>query len=409
MQNSVAFHIMTKPTGSLCNMNCTYCFYLEKGKLYPQTKQWGMNDRVLESYIRQYIKAQKVEQITFAWQGGEPTLLGVEYFDKIVNLQKQYAGSKKIGNTFQTNGVLIDEKWSEFFAKNDFLVGISIDGPEEIHDKYRIMKGGQPSFKKVLKGINHLKKYKVEFNTLTCVSKTNEDEPLKVYNFLKEIGSGYIQFIPIVERLAQDPLGNELKLISPSYTKSASITEYSVDPLKYGKFLSSVFDEWVRKDVGRYFVQIFDVALEAWFGLKPNLCVFSEICGNAMAIEHNGDLYSCDHFVYPENKLGNILNDLLQTMVESGKQMKFGLDKKMKLTDYCKKCDYLFACNGECPKHRFIKTPDDEEGLNYLCKGYKYFFNHIDEAMSFMVYELQNRRPPKNVMKWLKKKSLITA
>ncbi|HAP34529.1 MAG TPA: anaerobic sulfatase maturase [Bacteroidetes bacterium] len=392
---------MTKPIGSLCNMDCSYCFYLEKEKLYPNTNHWVMNEKVLESYIRQYIRSQKVNEITFAWQGGEPTLLGVGYFKKVVQLQKTYADGKTINNTFQTNAVLIDIEWAEFFALNKFLVGVSIDGPSEIHDKYRVLKGGQPTFNKVLRGIKILKKHGVDFNTLTCVSKANEDEPLKVYHFLKEIGSGFIQFIPIVERLAREVGENDLKLVSPNYHKEAVVTEWSVDSLKYGKFLSAVFDEWVRKDVGKYYVQIFDIALEAWVGQRPSLCVFSDVCGNAMAMEHNGDLYSCDHYVYPENKLGSILTDLLQTMVNSGKQIRFGIDKKIMLPQYCRNCKYLFACNGECPKHRFTKTPDGEEELNYLCQGYKYFFNHIDAATTFMANELKNQRPPANVMKWM--------
>jgi uncharacterized protein len=408
MINSFAYHIMTKPTGSLCNMDCSYCFYLEKEKLYANNKQWGMSEKVLDAYIRQYIQTQKVNEITFAWQGGEPTLLGVHFFKKAIELQKKYANGKTIQNTFQTNAILIDESWAELFKENNFLIGVSIDGPKDIHDKYRVFKGGQSTFEKVLNGINLLKEYKVDFNTLTCVSKANEDEPIRVYNFLKEIGSGFMQFIPIVERYGRDLKENELKLISPNYKNEAVVTEWSVDSLKYGKFLSSIFDEWVKKDVGNNFVQIFDIALESWYGQKPSLCVFSEVCGNAMAMEHNGDLYSCDHYVYPENKLGNIFSDLLTSMVDSGKQMKFGLDKKLSLPHYCRNCEYLFACNGECPKHRFIKSPDGEEGLNYLCQGYKYFFNHVDSAMSFMANELKNKRSPANVMKWIKSKKEIT-
>lgn len=403
MQNSVASHIMTKPTGSLCNLDCTYCFYLEKEKLYPGTKQWGMSDKILETYVRQYIKSQQVNEITFAWQGGEPTLLGVDFFRKAVQLQKDHAGGKAIHNTFQTNGVLIDDEWCEFFSENSFLIGVSVDGPAELHDKYRVLKGGQPSFDKVIRGIELLKKSRVEFNTLTCVSKGNEHEPLKVYDFLKDMGSGFMQFIPIVERYAQGAGEGDLRLVSPNYRKAANVTEWSVGALQYGKFLSTIFDSWVRADVGRYYVQMFDVALEAWMGQIPSLCVFSGFCGNALALEHNGDLYSCDHYVYPENKLGNVWTHSLAAMVDSDQQRKFGIDKKMSLPKYCDQCEYLFACHGECPKHRFIKTPDGEDGLNYLCAGYKYFFNHIDKAMSYMAAELKNGRPPANVMKWIGK------
>ncbi len=403
MRNSDAFHIMTKPTGSLCNIDCKYCFYLEKEKLYLGNKKWSMSEKILETYVKQYIEIQRVSDITFAWQGGEPTLLGVDFFRNALNLQKKYASGKNIHNTFQTNGLLINDEWCEFFVKNNFLIGMSIDGPEEIHDRYRVMKGGQPTFNKVLKTISLLKKHGVEFNTLSCVPRPNAYKPLEIYKFLKEIGSGFIQFIPIVERVAKNFEEDELELVSPNYNREAFVTEWSVEPLQYGKFLSAIFDEWVRNDVGKYFIQIFDVALEAWYGQKPSLCVFSETCGNALAIEHNGDLYSCDHYVYSENRLGNIWTNRLEDMVNSSRQIKFGIDKKINLPSYCKRCDFLFACNGECPKHRFMKSPDGENGLNYLCEGYKYFFAHIDNSMRYMVDELQNGRPPANVMKWIKK------
>lgn len=402
MKNSNAFHIMTKPTGSLCNMNCTYCFYLEKEKLYPNNKSWAMNEVVLENYIKQFISTQKVNEITFSWQGGEPTILGVDYFMKVVELQNKYSNEKKILNSFQTNGVLLDDKWGEFLSKNNFLVGLSIDGPKKIHDKYRTLKGGKDSFEKVMNGISILKKYKVEFNTLTVVQKDNSYRPLEVYNFLKEIDSKYLQFIPIVERKSLVNDLNKLELVSPNFNGEVEITEWSVESLQFGKFLSTIFDEWVRKDVGKIFVQIFDISLEAWFGYNPSLCVFSETCGGAMAIEYNGDLYSCDHYVYPENKLGNIMTDNLEKMVDSEKQRKFGLDKKLNLPDFCNKCNFLFACNGECPKHRFIKSPNNEDGLNYLCSGYKYFFDHISPYMNFMVNELLNKRAPANIMDFLR-------
>ncbi len=404
MQQVTAFHIMTKPTGSLCNLDCAYCFYLEKEKLYPGTKHWGMPDKVLETYIRQYIRAQRTKEVTFAWQGGEPTLLGVDFFRKAVSLQQEHAGGKVIHNTFQTNGTLIDDEWCGFFRDHDFLIGLSIDGPEDVHDRYRYYKGGQQSFAMVMRGIEDLQRHYVRFNTLTCVSKANEDDPLKVYHFLKEIGSGFMQFIPIVERLAKHGRDDQLTLVSPNDKGDAEVAAWAVDPLKYGRFLGAIFDEWVRNDVGRYYVQIFDVALESWSGMKPSLCVFSEFCGAALAMEHNGDLYSCDHYVYPENKLGNVWNDSLEDMINSGKQIKFGVDKKMGLPKYCERCDYLFACRGECPKHRFTRTPDGEEGLNYLCAGYKHFFAHIDEAMTYMAGELSAGRPPANVMRWMRQR-----
>jgi|SRR5690554_1299842 len=393
------FHVMAKPAGPICNLDCKYCFYLEKENLYPSNKNFTMPFDVLESFIKQHIEAQNTDVVSFAWQGGEPTLNGVAYFKKVVELQKKYSNGKRIENGFQTNGVLLDDEWCEFFKENSFLVGISIDGPKELHDYYRVYKGGQPSFNKVMKGIDYLKKHKVEFNTLTVVHKKNSSHPLEVYNFLKEAGSGYMQFIPIVERVREDKHQVLLNLVSPDYKGNAVVTDWSVEPEQYGNFLIEIFDEWVKKDVGKYFVQIFDVALESWFGIEQSLCIFNETCGRALAIEHNGDLYSCDHYVYPENKLGNIIDQPLQSLVYSDVQIKFGNDKKDKLPQYCLNCEVRFACNGECPKHRFIKTPDGEDGLNYLCAGYKKFFNHIDLYMKFMVNELMNKRPPANVMK----------
>lgn len=402
---------MVKPIGPICNLDCKYCFYLEKENLYPSktnqhsSKQiFKMPYDILESFIKQKIESQKADSISFTWQGGEPTLLGVNYFKKVVELQKKYADGKRIENGFQTNGVLLDEGWCSFFAENNFLIGLSIDGPKDLHDHYRVYKGGQPSFDKVIKGINFLKKHKVEFNTLTVIHKENSYKPLEVYNFLKEVGSGYMQFIPIVERVSISPEA-DLKLVSPEYEGSAIVTNWSVEPLQYGKFLCDIFDEWVKNDVGKYFIQIFDVSLESWLGMKQSLCIFNETCGKALAIEHNGDLYSCDHYVYPENKLGNIIDQPLQSLVNSDQQVKFGNDKKDKLPGYCLNCDVRFACNGECPKHRFITTPAGEDGLNYLCAGYKMFFNHIDPYMKFMANEFLHQRPPANVMVWVQIKN----
>jgi len=395
-----AFHIMTKPVGPVCNLDCRYCFYLEKEHLYPGKSDWAMPEDVLESYIRQYIEAQNAPRVSFAWQGGEPTLLGIGYFQKAVDLQKKYANGKRIENAFQTNGILLDDRWGEFFAENKFLVGLSIDGPDWLHDRYRVDKGGQPTFRRVLRGLEYLKTHGVEFNTLTVVQRHNSRHPLEVYRFLKEAGSGFMQFIPIVERVAKAPGPDGLVLISPGSEAPAKVSDWSVEPAAYGKFLCAIFDEWVRNDVGRYFVQTFDVALESWVGYEPSLCVFRETCGAALAIEHNGDLYSCDHFVYPENKLGNIMENPLASLVDSSQQRKFGLDKRATLPRYCRECEVRFACNGECPKHRFIRTPEGEEGLNYLCAGYKIFFKHIDPYMKFMAGELRQERAPANVMEW---------
>ncbi len=402
-----AFHVMIKPIGPICNLDCKYCFYLEKEKLYPEETDWKMPDDVLESYIRQYIEVQSAPVITFAWQGGEPTLLGVEFFRKAVELQKKHANGKRIENTFQTNGVLLDDAWGEFLAANRFLVGLSIDGPREFHDRYRVDKGGQPTFDRVLRGVAYLKKHGAEFNTLTVVQPDNSYHPLEVYRFLKEVGSGFMQFIPIVERIAAKPDPAGLVLIPPAYEEQAQVSGWSVEPVQYGKFLCVIFDEWVLHDVGRVYVQIFDVALESWLGMQPGLCIFRETCGGALAIEHSGDLYSCDHHVYPENKLGNILERPLESLVNSAQQQKFGLDKRDTLPRYCRECEVRFACNGECPKHRFIRTPDGEAGLNYLCAGYKMFFKHIDPYMQFMAEELRHERAPANVMAWTRARDLV--
>ena len=395
-----AFHVMTKPIGPVCNLDCTYCFYLEKEKLYPGTKDWAMPDEVLERYVREYIAAQPGEEAHFAWQGGEPTLLGVEFFRKVVALEQKHAGGKTIHNALQTNGTLIDDAWGEFLAKERFLVGISIDGPREMHDHYRVDKGNAPTFDRVMRGLAKLKGHGVEYNTLTVVNRYNAQFPEEVYAFLKEIGSGFMQFIPVVERAAAEPGRDGLVLIEPAIDSAgAKVTEWSVEPLQYGRFLARIFDEWVVKDVGKYYVQQFDVSLESWLGLEQSLCVFRRTCGSAMAMEHGGDLYSCDHFVYPEHKLGNVMETKLAEMAGSAQQRKFGRDKNDTLPRMCRTCDVRFACNGECPKHRFARTPDGEAGLNYLCAGYKHFFHHIDPYMRFMAAELQAGRPPANVMR----------
>jgi len=402
INNIPAFHVMAKPTGALCNLDCNYCFYLEKDKLYTGKVDFKMPIDVLESFIRQKIEAHQISNVTFAWQGGEPTLLGVEYFRKVIELQKKYAQGKNIENTFQTNGILLNDEWCQLFKENNFLIGLSIDGPEEFHNKYRMDKGGKPTFHKVMRGISFLKKHQVEFNTLTVVQKDNAQHPLEVYSFLKEVGSGFMQFIPIVER--NNPTNTNLKFAHPQIASVDNVTDWSIQPEQYGEYLCAIFDEWVQKDVGIYYVQIFDVALEAWVGYNPNLCVFSKECGTALAIEHNGDLFSCDHYVYPENKLGNILNKSLKSMVSSKQQMEFG-KAKADLHPQCQKCNVRFVCNGDCPKHRFVKGQDSEIGLSFLCNAYKMFFNHINHAMKFMANELANNRAPANVMNWFNEKS----
>ena len=404
------FHIMAKPHGPICNLDCTYCYYLEKENLYAaKGRDYRMSDTVLESYIRQYIQSQPAQHVSFAWQGGEPTLLGVPFFERVLELQKKYAGDKIIDNALQTNGTLLDDAWGEFLARNKFLIGLSIDGPAEIHDAYRVDKGGQPTFARVMHGLDTLKKHGVEFNTLTVINRKNSYHARQVYRFLKEIGSKYLQFIPIVEQVAATPDPNGLMLLKPYARQKTTVSEWSVEPLQFGKFLSTVFDEWVLSDVGRVFVQIFDVALESWSGLPQSLCVFAPQCGKALAVEHNGDLYSCDHFVYPENKLGNIMERAMSGLVNSPQQARFGSAKATSLPSDCQKCDVRFACNGECPKHRFNTTASGEYGLNYLCAGYKHFFHHIDPYMRFMANELRQDGSPARVMEWARTSGSVHA
>jgi uncharacterized protein len=363
-----------------------------------------MADDVLETYIRQYIQSQTDNHVSFAWQGGEPTLLGIPFFERVVALQKQYANGKSIDNAFQTNGTLLDDAWGEFLARNKFLIGLSIDGPEDVHDAYRVDKGGKPTHARVMRGLNILKKYGVEFNTLTVINRLNSYRARDVYRFLKEIGSKYLQFIPIVEQLAKEPDPNGLVLLKPYSRQESAVSEWSVEPLQFGKFLQQVFDDWVIQDVGRVYVQVFDVALESWYGVPQTLCVFSPKCGSALAVEHNGDVYSCDHFVYPENKLGNIMQKNLSSLVSSPQQTRFGNAKEFALPSDCRQCDVRFACNGECPKHRFLSTASGEYGLNYLCAGYKHFFHHIDPYMRFMAEELKRNGAPARVMEWARKR-----
>ncbi len=404
------FHVMTKPIGPICNLDCKYCFYLEKEKmlqadaLAPRTT-WQMSDDVLEAYIKQYIASQPTPEVTFAWQGGEPTLLGVRFFKRVRELQQRYADARPIQNAIQTNGTLLDDEWCEFLAKERFLVGISIDGPARFHDSYRVDKQQKPTFDAVMHGLELLKLYNVEFNTLTVVNRVNAADPLAVYQFLKETGSGFIQFIPLVERYykpSSNP-GNgliQIDLAPPPRHASveSEVTEWSVLPDQFGQFLVTIFNEWVRNDVGAVFVQLFDSALGTWLGEGASLCVFAETCGSALAMEQSGDVYSCDHFVYPDYRLGNIQQTDLADLARCKAQQDFGREKQTTLPRYCRECSVRFACNGECPKHRFLKTPEGEFGLNYLCAGYKSFFTHIDPYMRNMAALLKQGRAPSEIM-----------
>ncbi len=400
-----AFQVMLKPVGPACNLDCTYCYYLEKKNLYPYAKGYRLNDDLLETFIREYISSQDVPVVSFVWQGGEPTMLGLDYFRKAVELQQKYAEGKRIENALQTNGTLLDDEFCQFLNEKNFLVGLSIDGPRDVHDHYRHTAAGGPSWEKVMDGVRLLKKHNVEFNTLSVVNDRTSEKPLDVYRFLKSIGSRFMQFIPIVERYTTDPGEEDVHLVHHRYRGDAEVTGWSVNPVKYGKFLISIFDEWVRKDVGTYYVQLFDVSLANWVGeSNPGLCVFSETCGDATVMEHNGDLYSCDHFVYHDYYLGNIKEKPLLDMMQQERQARFGLEKRTTLPRKCLDCEFLFACHGECPKHRFCTTEDGESGLNYLCESYEMFFNHVKPYMDYMTKQLQAKKPPANVMQWIRQK-----
>ncbi len=393
---------MSKPIGPICNLDCAYCYYSQKKALYPGTKSWRMTDRTLDLYIRQYVEAQPValDEIVFGWQGGEPTLLGIDFFRRAVDIQRKHTPpGKRIGNTLQTNGMLLNDAWCEFLRENNFLVGISIDGPAELHDEYRHDKQGRPTHYQVLQAQKRLRKRGVEYNALVVVSRHNGDHPLEVYRFLRNQGINFIQFIPLVERPGTKASPqSESSALTLGESPTDLVTERSVGACQFGEFLIAVFDEWLCRDVGRIFVQIFDEALAAWLGQPLSLCVFRKHCGRALAIEHNGDLYSCDHFVEPAYKLGNIHELPIVELANSEQQQQFARDKETSLPEYCRRCDMRFVCNGECPKNRFLRTPDGESGLNYLCEGYHRFFRHIDPVMKEMAEELRHGRPAMNVM-----------
>jgi uncharacterized protein len=397
-----AFNLMAKPVGSSCNLVCSYCYYLEKDLIFGRGPDRTMPDEVLESFIRQYIQTQQVPVITFVWQGGEPTLAKLGFYSRAMELQKKYAGEKRIENLMQTNATLLTDEWCTFLAANNFLVGVSLDGSSLIHDFYRKDSAGNGSYKKVMEGLQLLKKHHVEFNTLTTVTRESSKYPLEIYHFLRQSGSGFIQFLPVVERQITTPAPGELSLVDQHAREETVVTGWSVVPEDYGQFLCKIYDEWVRNDVGRVFVQLFDVTLANWIGQSPGLCVFSEVCGEALAIEKNGDVFSCDHFVYPKNRLGNILQNDILSMVYSPEQKSFGMAKQDALPVTCLDCEYRFACHGECPKHRFIHSAEAGKGLSYLCTAYKKFFSHVHPTMQYMAEQLEKKQPPANVMGWLR-------
>ena len=391
-------YVMTKPVSSMCNLSCRYCYYLEKANLYRNEDKAGrftMSEDLLERFIRDYIESQTMPQVLFSWHGGEALMRPLSFYKRVVELQKRYARGVQIDNSIQTNGTLLTDEWCEFFRENGWLVGVSIDGPQEFHDEYRRNKMGQPSFRKVMQGINLLNKHGVEWNALAVVNDFNADYPLDFYNFFKEIDCRYIQFTPIVERLYPHKDGRHLA--SPMDNGKVSLADFSVSPEQWGEFLVTLFDEWVKEDVGKYFIQLFDATLANWVGQQPGVCTMARTCGHAGVMEYNGDVYSCDHFVFPEYKLGNIRTHTLVEMMYGERQQQFGMDKYAKLPAQCKNCEFLFACNGECPTNRFAFTADGEPGLNYLCSGYKRYFRHVAPYMDFMKQELEAGRPPANV------------
>jgi uncharacterized protein len=411
------FHLLAKPTGATCNLDCAYCFFLSKEMLYPGSR-FRMADELLDAYVRQLIEAHRTPHVTVAWQGGEPMLMGLDLFRRSVALVEQYRRpGMEVAHTIQTNATLVDDEWAAFFAENRFLVGVSVDGPPAMHDAYRVDRGGAPTSGRVLAGLRHLRRHDVGHNTITTLHGANADHPLEVYRYLRdELGSRFMQFIPIVERLPAPrvdvPLA-ELGLAPgaarqapwrswrerPLYRQEGQlVTDRSVTAEQYGAFLGAVFDEWVRSDIGEVFVQLFDVALASWAGDPPSLCVHAATCGEALALEHNGDLYSCDHFVEEGYRLGNITATPLAELVASERQRAFGLAKRDALPAYCRTCDVRFACHGGCPKDRFIDTPDGEPGLNYLCAGYRAFFRQVDEPMRAMADLLRAGRSPAELM-----------
>ena len=393
-------YVMLKPAGAHCNLACKYCYYLEKSNLYQNTPRHLMSDEMLEQFTREYIEAQTMPQVLFTWHGGEPLMRSIDFYKKALALQKKYAHGKQIDNVIQTNGTLLTDEWCEFFAKNHWLVGISIDGPQEYHDHYRVTPSGKPSWEKVMQGIQLLKKHRVEWNAMAVVNAYNAEHPLEFYHFFRDNGCQYLQFTPIVERLTEHEDGRTLASLADD--REIPLADASVTPQQWGNFLCTIFDDWVRHDVGKTFVEIFDCTLANWMGVLPGICAYSKECGHAGVMEHNGDVYSCDHFVFPEYKLGNIREQSLIDMLYGEKQQAFSRLKHTSLPRQCKECDMEFACHGECPKNRFEKDKYGEPGLNYLCQGYYQYYTHVAPYMDFMKRELLAQRPPANIMNVLK-------
>jgi uncharacterized protein len=390
------FHLMAKPVGPLCNLDCSYCFYLEKESLYEARHRFRMSDTALEGYVRNYIESQPTPEVEFTWQGGEPTLMGVEFFEKAVALQRRYRNGKNIRNTLQTNGTLLDDRWGAFLAAEGFLVGISLDGPRELHDQTRYDKQGRSSFDDTMRGLGVLQRFNVPFNVLVTVSDAVSRQPLTVYRFLKDLGVRHIQFNPVVERVpcaeekviglhfAAPPEFSRSPTVRKAVEQALEVSTQSVVAEAWGDFLIAIYDEWVRNDVGDVHVMNFEWALAAWCQCPATVCLFSERCGRAAIVEHDGSVYSCDHFMYPEYRLGNLQEGSAATLLTSAQQQAFGNAKSDSLPGVCRRCEYRFACHGECPKNRFTVSIDGEPGLNYLCAGYLKYFRHITQTMNAM-------------------------
>ena len=392
---SKPLYVMLKPAGSLCNLACKYCYYLEKQKLYQLDKSKVISDALLEEVIKQYIEAQTMPQVLFTWHGGETLMRPISFYKHALELQKRYAYGRQIDNCIQTNGTMLTDEWCEFFKENNFLVGVSIDGPQEFHDEYRRTRSGKPSWHEVMKGIRLLQKHGVEWNALAVINDFNADYPKEFYHFFKDLGCRYIQFTPVVERTVKRADGLTL---APGMQEGGEVTDFSVTPEQWGNFLCTLYDEWVKQDVGEIFIQLFDATLANWAGVPPGVCSMSVECGHAAVMEFNGDVYSCDHFVYPEYRLGNIRQQTLTGLMYSDRQRNFGKLKTGTLTRQCRECRFLFACHGECPKNRFVRDVYGNPGHNYLCAGYRKFFEHVAADMDFMKAELDAQRPPSNIM-----------
>lgn len=392
-------YVLAKPAGSRCNLGCTYCYYLEKRQLYPAVPDGTMSDAVLERFIKEYIQLQTTPEVLFTWHGGEPLMRPLSFFEKVLSLQRRYADGRHIDNALQTNATLIDERWARFLHDNGFLVGVSIDGPQHLHDAFRKTRRQGPTFRSVMRGIELLNRYGVEWNALATVNSANAGHSLDFYRFFKDIGCHYIQFTPVVERLMNHSDGRWLA--SPDEDDSPTLAPFSITPEQWGNFLCTIFDEWVRHDVGTTFVQLFDATLAGWVGVQPGVCTMAPVCGHAAAIEANGDVYVCDHYVFPQYRLGNIMQQPLASMLYGDAARRFGLAKRESLTPQCRQCDWLMACHGECPRLRFSRDINGNKGHNYLCRGYERFFSHAAPYMDFMKRQLQLQRPPSGVMQWI--------